>query len=47
VAPERPPDWLPESAPEAPPLAQGVTLIEAPERPAVGRLWVEVDASPR
>jgi hypothetical protein len=47
VAPDRPPDWLPESVPDAAPLAQGVTLFEAPPRPSVGRLWVEVDVSSR
>jgi len=29
------------------PQPQGVTLFEAPDRPSVGRLWVEVDASTR
>jgi len=46
AAPERPPDWLPESGPETTPPAPGATLFEAPAKPSVGRLWVEVEASP-
>jgi hypothetical protein len=30
-----------------PPVAPEVTPVDASERPAARRLWVEVDASPR
>lgn len=42
AAPDRPPDWLPEGAPETPPRPP-INLIEVEPRPSGGRLWVEVE----
>src|ERR1700675_3415750 len=42
AAPDQPPDWLPAPEPEAGPRPSATSLIEAPARPPVGRLWVEV-----
>ena len=47
AAPDRPPDWLPDPAPEGSPQTP-LNLIDVLPRPSEGhRLWVEVDAGNR
>jgi len=42
---ESPPDWLPKPGPEPAGPAPAATVFEAPSRPSVGRLWVDVGRS--